>query len=382
MPLTPKNWKSFQHYRDRSPGWIKLHRTLLDNVDYYRLSAEAAKALPLLWLLASEKDGIIPDAPEAGFRLRIDEQLAADVIAELVERGFMVEAGHVEQHAPHGAASSQPSAPISRHISDGIKRAVWNRDGGKCCNCGSEENIEYDHRIPISKGGPSDEGNIQLLCRSCNRRKRATEQVERVATASAGLPVGSRSLEKEEENKIEPEAKKDSRAPAAASPPRAPDRFEEFWKAYPRRDGANPRSPAEKKFKALVKSGIDPQIMVAGAAALALAESGKGNIGTKFIPQAMTWLNQQRWSDHAEVAGLLDPKSDQMQTEAAILMWIRMGRWSRFAGPEPGQIGCRATPEMLAKHGLDEFGRKVRMITEPNDIICELTPSAKLEVPA
>jgi hypothetical protein len=36
------------------------------------------------------------------------------------------------------------------------------------------------------------------------------------------------------------------------------------------------------------------------------------------------------------------------------------GHWARSAGPEPGQPGCRATVEMLAKHGLGLDGQKLR----------------------
>jgi hypothetical protein len=32
--LTPKNWKSFQHYKDRAPAWIKLHKALLDDYNF------------------------------------------------------------------------------------------------------------------------------------------------------------------------------------------------------------------------------------------------------------------------------------------------------------------------------------------------------------
>ena len=41
----------------------------------------------------------------------------------------------------------------SRRISDRVKDRVWNRDGGKCVLCGSNENIEFDHIVPFSKGG-------------------------------------------------------------------------------------------------------------------------------------------------------------------------------------------------------------------------------------
>ena len=52
-----------------------------------------------------------------------------------------------------------------------IATAVWNRDGGKCCICGSKEELEFDHIIPISKGGATSFRNLQLLCKTCNIRK-------------------------------------------------------------------------------------------------------------------------------------------------------------------------------------------------------------------
>ena len=50
---------------------------------------------------------------------------------------------------------------------------VWRRDEGKCVECGSNENLEFDHIIPHSKGGANTYRNIQLLCEYCNRSKSA-----------------------------------------------------------------------------------------------------------------------------------------------------------------------------------------------------------------
>ena len=61
----------------------------------------------------------------------------------------------------------------SRRISQEVKDKVWNRDGGKCVECGSNENLEFDHIIPFSKGGANTYRNIQLLCEHCNRSKSA-----------------------------------------------------------------------------------------------------------------------------------------------------------------------------------------------------------------
>ncbi len=56
-------------------------------------------------------------------------------------------------------------------IPSDIANAVWNRDGGQCCICGSRSDLEFDHIIPISKGGATTFRNLQLLCKKCNIRK-------------------------------------------------------------------------------------------------------------------------------------------------------------------------------------------------------------------
>lgn len=52
-----------------------------------------------------------------------------------------------------------------------VQREVWRRDGGRCVVCGSQERLEFDHTIPLSKGGANTARNIQLLCERCNRTK-------------------------------------------------------------------------------------------------------------------------------------------------------------------------------------------------------------------
>ena len=48
---------------------------------------------------------------------------------------------------------------------------VWRRDGGKCVKCGCKKKLEFDHIIPVSKGGSNTERNLHLLCQKCNGEK-------------------------------------------------------------------------------------------------------------------------------------------------------------------------------------------------------------------
>lgn len=76
------------------------------------------------------------------------------------------------------------------------------------------------------------------------------------------------------------------------------DRFEEFWEAYPKRSPhSNPKKPALNKFKKITKT-VDPQVLIDAANAYAKVMQGTE---PKYIAQAQTWLNQQRWEDEYAV---------------------------------------------------------------------------------
>ncbi len=71
------------------------------------------------------------------------------------------------------------TAPVGqrnpRSIPQDVKIAVSARDGGRCRQCGSTQELHFDHVIPWSKGGANTVQNIQLLCGPCNRRKGADD---------------------------------------------------------------------------------------------------------------------------------------------------------------------------------------------------------------
>lgn len=94
MPLIlqPKHWKQFQHYKHRTPPWIKLNRSLLDDYDFHGLP-DASKALaPLLWLIASDHiDGHFDASCEVlSFRLRQPIDKIESSINVLINKGFLL----------------------------------------------------------------------------------------------------------------------------------------------------------------------------------------------------------------------------------------------------------------------------------------------------
>jgi 5-methylcytosine-specific restriction endonuclease McrA len=57
--------------------------------------------------------------------------------------------------------------PIPREL----RRAVFERDGGRCVECGSNFDLQYDHVLPVARGGATTLENLQLLCADCNVQK-------------------------------------------------------------------------------------------------------------------------------------------------------------------------------------------------------------------
>jgi hypothetical protein len=90
------------------------------------------------------------------FRIEDDAGKTTDELAVLIERR---------------SNSVQASSLRRERIPKTVQMFVWQRDQGRCVQCGGREKLEFDHIIPVAEGGSSTERNIQLLCESCNRKK-------------------------------------------------------------------------------------------------------------------------------------------------------------------------------------------------------------------
>lgn len=63
--------------------------------------------------------------------------------------------------------------PVQRRqtVTREVRLAVFERDGGRCVECDSNFDLQYDHLIPVSMGGATTVENLRLLCAPCNQRK-------------------------------------------------------------------------------------------------------------------------------------------------------------------------------------------------------------------
>ena len=140
------------------PTWEHLKETETDMEDYqtYGMAIERFKSEELF-----KEHWYLPDI------VITELEYMLDVMQILVEPDF------VPFDSLDVACESTEREEGARHIPAAVKLAVWRRDMGKCCTCGSRERLEYDHIIPVSKGGSNTERNVQLLCEKCNREKSA-----------------------------------------------------------------------------------------------------------------------------------------------------------------------------------------------------------------
>ena len=99
MKYKIKNWNKFQHFKDRNPPWIKLHKDVINNREIMMLSPEAFRFLVCLWIIAADDEAIqgnLPSSQDIAFRLRITETKCCDLLRQvdimLISERYQVDA--------------------------------------------------------------------------------------------------------------------------------------------------------------------------------------------------------------------------------------------------------------------------------------------------
>ena len=78
---------------------------------------------------------------------------------------------HVAVAKANQTIVQRQEGPPNRNIPRDVRQRVFQRYGGRCAECGANDYLEYDHIIPVAKGGSNSDNNVQLLCRRCNLKK-------------------------------------------------------------------------------------------------------------------------------------------------------------------------------------------------------------------
>ena len=103
-----KNFQEFQHYKDRSPPWIKFYNNTLDDYELARLPDASKAHLYAIWLLASRTDNKIP-YDSKWVAAKINATCPVDLEA-LVKSGFII----TEQDCSDMLADSKQTACLER----------------------------------------------------------------------------------------------------------------------------------------------------------------------------------------------------------------------------------------------------------------------------
>lgn len=113
---------------------------------------------------------------KVGFQVREHPLLNSQVVTEIEYLLDILPLLIEPEYIPFETKDNKDPDNQDRYIPSKVKMCVWRRDNGQCVECGSKEKLEYDHIIPVSKGGSNTERNVQLLCEKCNRQKSASIQ--------------------------------------------------------------------------------------------------------------------------------------------------------------------------------------------------------------
>ncbi len=164
---------------------VKLLKTVfkIRERDFYRYRHQEIKEILYKQLARIYRDDNKIDDSEALYKVELQElfSLGYDQFLEFANREdiLALERGADVRNLDTVIAPAKYSL-IEGEVSNNmipkeVKELVFARDSGRCALCQSDENLDYVHIIPLTKGGSNTSRNIQLACRQCRDNNEYTE---------------------------------------------------------------------------------------------------------------------------------------------------------------------------------------------------------------
>lgn len=131
----------------------------------------SASAAGLVWTYSEPGDGSLPDDDAMLARIvGMNKRGWKKVRAEL-QPFFRIQRGRWHLLAEWIAIDDRP---IRFAIPARVQQQVLTREGKVCTYCGDTEGpFDFDHILPVSRGGSGDPSNLTVACATCNRSKGA-----------------------------------------------------------------------------------------------------------------------------------------------------------------------------------------------------------------
>ncbi len=290
--MVPARWREFQHYKDRCPPWVKVHRELLDDRAYMDLPLAAKGLLTLLWILASESASgeISCSAEDLAWRLRIPCQELLSNLQLLSDTGLVEDASNMLADASTALATCLQVAP--RSVSPLSSPLSLPPDGsGEPPNTGVAGGPVAD---------PAGETSAQ-------------QQPAATAASSTCQPLAAQPSHEvpPADHREPPPADRRSRAKPG---PSAGQYFENFWTVYGKKVD---RAAAEKAWtRAKLETATQETLLMVLDAACAYVEATPDK---QFRKHAATWINGRCWLNEtvsqAPVLRAVSPVRNQRPVE-------------------------------------------------------------------
>jgi hypothetical protein len=299
--------------------WLRLYEEVIDDPKILALPKSLRWPWIALLCIASKHGGLLPDMEHTALLLRVSKRNAADLVARLHEAGLLDAKG--DSFEPHNWNGRQYKSDQGDHTA-------------------AQRMRKFRSKLNSGVTVAQRNGSVTAL-RPESESETESEQV--------GLLVGAEATDQPTDPptfQIDEKAEGDLRAEiaqlfAAAGRPPVDTKRVSMWLA--------------QGYDAALVRGV-----------IAARMSRKGAITTlRYFDDALREAAGVRAGDHAPVSTSTPRNATQpgpapeWEIEQAVAFYARTQVWSRHAGPEPGQIGCRASAGLLARFGLAPDGTRL-----------------------